>query len=368
MIFEMSGPAKVLFGRKVRAELPPLLPEGNVFIICGAHAEARIRKELLPRLAGRKTELFSSVPAEAPLDAADAALESARRINARSVIGWGGGSCIDGAKTVAALLDSGLTAAQCFRENLAAPERSCFFAALPTTAGTAAEMTPNAVLCDHSTSVKKSLRGSSMFADAALIDPELLEEAPLKVLFSSGFDALTQGIESTISAKADAMTQLFSVEGAFLTWQGLRRLAAGSREAEVFDMLARGCMLSGAAFVKSGLGAVHGIGHPVSGLKGVPHGVCCAILLPAVLEWNLPVSGGGMKALARRFSLNSPEELIAEIVELRRKCGLPENFKSWNLAPADFPFVVKNCRSGSMKSNPRPFSDEEVAALLESLI
>ena len=368
MIFEMSGPAEIFFGRKVREELPRLLPEGNVFILCGAHAEARIRKELLPRLAGRKTELFSAFPAEAPLDAADAALDAARRINARSVIGWGGGSCIDGAKTVAALLDSGMSAAQCFRENLTAPERSCFFAALPTTAGTAAEMTPNAVLCDHSTSVKKSLRGSSMFADAAVIDPELLEEAPLKVLFSSGFDALTQGIESTVSARADAMTQLLSVEGAFLTWQGLRRLAAGSREAEVFDMLCRGCMLSGAAFVKSGLGAVHGIGHPVSGLKGVPHGVCCAVLLPSVLKWNLPVSGEGMTALARRFSLGSPEALIAEIIDLRRKCGLPENFRDWGLARADFPFVVKNCRSGSMKSNPRPFSDEEVAVLLEALI
>ena len=133
-------------------------------------------------------------------------------------------------------------------------------------------------------------------------------------------------------------------------------------------MLVRGCMLSGAAFVKSGLGAVHGIGHPVSGLKGVPHGVCCAILLPAVLKWNLPVSGEGMKALARRFSLNSPEELIDEIIDLRRSCALPENFRDWGFSPADFPFVVKNCRSGSMKSNPRPFSDEEVAALLETLV
>ena len=368
MIFEMQSPEKVLFGRKIREELPALLPEGNVFILCGNHSKKRIENELLPRLKGRDVELFTGFPAEAPLHITDHALDAARRINVRSVIGWGGGSCIDGAKTVAALLDSGMSAAEVFRSNIALGERSCFFAALPTTAGTAAEMTPNAVLCDAESSVKKSLRGSSMFADAALIDPELLEDADEKVIYSSGFDALTQGIESTISAKADAMTMQLSIEGTFLTWQGLQRYSSGDRKAEVFDMLARGCMLSGTAFVRSGLGAAHGIGHPISGLKGVPHGVCCAVLLVEVLKWNFPVACKNMELLAKRLNCTSGTSLMDDIALLRRKCGLPENFKSWNLEREDFPFVVKNCRSGSMKSNPREFSDEEVCLLLEKLI
>ena len=368
MIFEMQSPAKVLFGRKVRFQLPGLLPEGNVFIICGKHALCRLEQELLPELEGRKVELFSGFPAEAPLDKTDEALKRARALNARSIIGYGGGSCIDGAKTVAALLDTELTAAAAFRENISLDERACFFAALPTTAGTAAEMTPNAVLCDGETGIKKSLRGAAMFADAALVDPELLEGSPLEVLYGSGFDALTQGIESTISAKADAMTMMLSVEGTFLTWNALQRHAAGENTPEIFDMLARGCMLSGAAFVRSGLGAAHGIGHPISGLKGVPHGVCCAILLPEVLKWNLPVAKEKMVQLAVRLGFAAAEEFIEAVIALRRKCALPENFKQWQLAREDFSFVVKNCRSGSMKSNPRPFSDDEVNQLLEKLI
>ena len=364
----MQCPEKVLFGRKTREELPALLPEGSVFIICGNHSKSRIEKELLPRLEGRKVELFTGFPAEAPLDITDQALAAARKINARSIIGWGGGSCIDSAKTVAALLDSGVSASEAFNANTALNGRSCFFAALPTTAGTAAEVTPNAVLCDPESSVKKSLRGSAMFADAAIIDPELLEDAPEKVIYSSGFDALTQGIESTISAKADAMTMQLSIEGTFLTWQGLQRYSSNDRTAETFDMLARGSMLSGTAFVRSGLGAAHGIGHPISGLKGVPHGVCCAILLVEVLKWNLPVAKKNMDLLAKRLNIASGEELIEEVAKLRRKCGLPENFKSWSLAPEDFPFVVKNCRSGSMKSNPREFSDEDVVLFLEKLV
>ena len=368
MIFEMQSPAKVLFGRKVRFQLSGLLPEGNVFILCGKHALPRIEKELLPALAGRVVELFSNFPAEAPLDVTDSALAAARRINARSIIGWGGGSCIDGAKTIASLLDRDFNAEKAFKENISLDERRCFFAALPTTAGTAAEMTPNAVLCDPETGVKKSLRGSAMFADVALVDPELLEDAPLSVLYGSGFDALTQGIESTISGKADSMTMMLSIEGTFLTWNALQQHTSGVRSAELFDMLARGCMLSGAAFVRSGLGAAHGVGHPISGLKGVPHGVCCAILLPEVLKWNLPVAKEKMEQLALRLGFSTAEELIEGVIQLRKKCNLPENFKDWQLTEADFPFVVKNCRSGSMKSNPRPFSDEEVCDLLEKLI
>ncbi|MBO5791364.1 MAG: iron-containing alcohol dehydrogenase [Lentisphaeria bacterium] len=368
MIFEMQGPEKVLFGKNVRHKLPELLPEGNLFIICGKHSQQRIKAELLPGLQGRKVEIFTGFPAEAPLDVTDNALSAARSLKARSIIGWGGGSCIDAAKTVASLLDSGISATEAFRTDLSLGQRSCFFAALPTTAGTAAEMTPNAVLCDPETGIKKSLRGTAMFADAALIDPELLKGAPDEVIFSSGFDALTQGIESTISAKADAMTVMLSVEGTFLTWQALQLYSANCKSDKVYEDLARGCMLSGAAFVRSGLGAAHGIGHPISGLKGVPHGVCCAVLLAEVLKWNLPVARPRMEQLALRLGINSPEEFIEEVIGLRRKCHLPENFKGWGLTLQDFPFVVKNCRSGSMKSNPRPFSDEEVAAFLEKLI
>ena len=100
----MQSPEKVLFGRKVREKLPELLPDGNVFIICGNHSKDTVEKELLPKLSGKQVELFSGFPAEAPLDVTDHALDTARRISARSIIGWGGGSCIDAAKTVASLL------------------------------------------------------------------------------------------------------------------------------------------------------------------------------------------------------------------------------------------------------------------------
>jgi alcohol dehydrogenase class IV len=82
----------------------------------------------------------------------------------------------------------------------------------------------------------------------------------------------------------------------------------------------------------------------------------------------LPAARAKMEQLTLRFGLETPEQLIDEVITLRNRCGLPENFKQWQLNTADFPFIVKNCRSGSMKSNPRPFSDEEVCTFLEKLI
>jgi alcohol dehydrogenase class IV len=126
-------------------------------------------------------------------------------------------------------------------------------------------------------------------------------------------------------------------------------------------------MQTGMAFAASGLGAVHGIGHPAGSIMHIPHGVCCAILLPAVLKFNLPACRERFEELARALDFASPEALISEVIRLRREVGLPENFRSYGFQDEYIPFIVKNCRSGSMKCNPRAMSDDEAAALLKEL-
>lgn len=369
MIFELEMPARALFGRGVRFELFSALKPGKTLLLCGKHSTARIESEkarLFP--AGTTLLLQSGFPAEAPLDELEKLLTFARREKVDSIVAWGGGSCIDAAKAAAALLNAPMSAAEAFRTSASLPKHTCFFAALPTTAGTAAEMSPNAVIHDPETGIKKSLRGEGMFADLALIDPELLDDAPDPVIFGAGFDALTQGIESAISRKSDNLSRLVAIEGAYLSFFGLKAASAGDRSPAISDMLCRGSMLTGAAFVRSGLGAVHGIGHPVSGLRGVPHGVCCGILLPVMLKRNLECARFALKELALRFGIDTPERLIEEIEVLRSECQIPADFKPWGVRHEDIPFIVANCRSGSMKCNPRELSDAEVQQIMESLI
>jgi len=370
MTSQVTLPEILRFGRGVRHELATLLPPGAVLILCGKHSRARVEGELLPRLDGREVEIIPDFPPEPPLDRVDAAVAAGRRIKAASVIGWGGGSAIDGAKAVAALLNWEGSCADAFYGRSAPEERTCFFAAVPTTAGTGAEVTANAVLTDPKTGIKQSLRCPGMTANAVLSDPELVEEAPLSVLAGSGMDALTQSVESFLSRKADTLSRELARSAGTMLWNALRAIAAGTCDASGFDRLTQGSLLAGCALSKSGLGAVHGVGHPAGSRGHIPHGVCCAILLPTVLEWNRAVPAAEAALSEFALALTGDKDagrFIAGIRDLRKSLSLPEDFRAWNFTAEDVTFVVDHCRSGSMKSNPRDLSDEEVRQLMESL-
>ena len=183
-------------------------------IICGRHSAGRLEKELLPRLNG-KAEIFC-VPAEIPLSFVAKAVSVAENMRCSAVVGWGGGSAMDAAKAVAALMYAPESVENYFYCRAAAPERKTFLALLPTTAGTGAEVTANAVLCDEKTGIKQSLRTPGMSADAALVDPELLMDAPPGVIAASGMDALTQALESFVSSKATSFTKQLALNSAAL--------------------------------------------------------------------------------------------------------------------------------------------------------
>ena len=145
MKFEISLPQDIRFGRKCRFDLISLLPEGAVLFVCGKHAKERIQKEMLPLLENRKVLIFSGLSGEPQLSEIEEIIALARPENIQSVIGWGGGSAMDAAKAAAALLHEKQPVSEYFYARALAEERQVFFAALPTTAGTGAEVTANAV-------------------------------------------------------------------------------------------------------------------------------------------------------------------------------------------------------------------------------
>lgn len=366
MNFAINLPEKIHFARQCRFLLPGILPEGNVLFICGKHSKKRIEEEMLPLFPGRKVIISTGFSGEPLLTEVEEVLSLARKENISSVIGWGGGSAMDGAKAVAALLHENQPVAEYFYGRTVAGERKVFFAALPTTAGTGAEVTANAVLTDSSNGIKQSLRTPGMAPDAALVDPELVEECPFSVMAASGFDALTQAIEGFISRKANTLTQCFArsaVRDIFLNLE-----AACSHDPQAVDAVTQGSLNAGIGLSQSGLGAVHGIGHPLGSLLHVPHGICCGTLLVEVLRFNMPAVSSQLDELAACCGEINGGALIEKIAALRLKLGVPADFKQYHLDRKHFDFIVKNCRSGSMKSNPRDMSDDEVIQLLEKML
>ena len=363
MLFNGSIPENIHFGRKCRHLWKNFLIPGKVLLVCGRHSVPILQAET----AALEQECkIVTVSGELPLSEIEAILNSVKNDGFTNIVGWGGGSAMDGAKALAALITAPLPAAEYFYCRAELPKRECRLILIPTTAGTGAEITANAVICDHATNIKQSLRGPGMTADAALVDPELLEAAPEKVTVSAAFDALTQALESFTSARATPLTRSIAATAAALILQNLET-AVCRRTPAAFDALARGSMLTGIAFAASGLGAVHGLAHPLGSLLSIPHGECCAILLLPVLKRNSAADPELFTALAQECGYSSAEALFTEISVLQKKFDIPQNFKKYGLTPADYDFIVKNCRSGSMKCNRKFYSDDDVRELLGEL-
>ncbi len=361
-MFSYQFPGRIIFGRGVAGNLGGLLPqEGNIAIVCGGHAEKFVREEIFPQLEGRKIFLYSGVKPEPDIDE----VEHFRENFASIVIGIGGGSAMDCAKILSMLMTNPGSCADYFYKRASFSEKGVFFAALPTTAGTGAEVTSNAVLTDPRTGIKQSVKHEDMFADLALVDPELTFGAPPSVTAGSGMDALTQTIEGYCSLKSTAGSRALSAAGAELILKNLRRAVNDDHDAR--EAVAEGSLLGAMAFAQSSLGSVHGIGHPLGSILHIPHGLCCAVLLLEVLKHNYRHDRTRLDSLAAKLGFSDGKSLLDELSSLRAALGLPENFRNWKLGREHYQFIIKNCRSGSMKTNPCDFSDSEVEDILEAL-
>ena len=234
------------------------------------------------------------VDGEPTIASARAALEAARQHRADVVIACGGGSAIDLGKAVAALLaNTGdpLDYLEVVGRGQALTERSLPFIAVPTTAGTGAEVTRNAVLSVPEERQKVSLRSPLMLPALAVVDPELTLALPPALTASTGMDALTQLIEPYVSVKASPLTDAICVEGLPRVARALRRAVTDGNDLDARTNMSLASLFGGLALANAALGAVHGFAAPIGGRFPAPHGAVCAALLPHVMKANVRALG-----------------------------------------------------------------------------
>ena len=310
MRFDFATAGRVLAGAGRAAELPEVLAGlGSRVLVCTGANPGR-HAGLLAGL-GLPARVFP-VAGEPTIELARAGAAAAREHRADVIAAIGGGSVIDTGKAVAMLAGNGGDPLDYLEiigsgQAITRPPAPCV--AVPTTAGTGAEVTANAVLAAPEHGLKASLRSPLMIPRVALVDPELTLSCPAPVTAASGLDALTQCLEPFVSVRANPLT-----DG--LAREGLRRAAAGLRAAyaDGTDLAARTDMslcslLGGMALANAKLGAVHGLAGVVGGTADIPHGVACAALLPAVIEanvaalWSAPDGGRALQRYAEAAQL-----------------------------------------------------------------
>jgi alcohol dehydrogenase class IV len=367
--FTLVYPPKIIFGQNSLKELPDNLPvKSRILLVTGKSLRQSGRIEEVENLLSSFPVIhFCGIPPEPPLSSVDELAALGRKGKVTAVVAIGGGSVIDAAKAAAILIPREGACGEYFHGNRKILDKGLFFAALPTTAGTGAEITVNSVLTDTATKIKKSLKSPFMVPDLAIVDPVLTLGASPELTAASGLDAFTQAVESFTSADANIATKALACKAAGIIFRNLTRAYENSNDMDARTEMAKGSLLSAMAFSQSGLGAVHGLAHPAGALLGIPHGVICAILLSPVLEWNLPECRTDYDELAKACGLRNANEFIAETRELSSKLKIPPDLSGYGLKSGHFPFIMKNCRSRSMECNPRQMTDADISKLLESL-
>ena len=241
------------------------------------------------RDAGFSPVIFDGVLANPTDKVAEAAFSAFQTSKCDSLIGFGGGSAMDTAKAVRAMAANPDKSIYSFEGIGKVGKVGPFMVCVSTTSGTAAEVTSNAVITDTNRKVKMVIIDSALIPDIAVNDPSLMVGLPAAVTAATGMDALTHAIEAYVSVGAHTLTDHSALAAIKVIAEYLPQAVANGKDLKAREMMAHGQFLAGMAFNSAGLGYVHSLAHQPGATHNLPHGVCNAIMLPVVCEFNLPV-------------------------------------------------------------------------------
>lgn len=323
------------------------------------------------RAGGAEVTVLADIPAEPTLAAFAERLARADAFALDAVVGFGGGSVLDVAKLLAALHRTGRRAEEFFGLGLL-PGRALHLLCVPTTAGTGSEVSPNAILLDETSLLKKGVVSPWLVPDAAFVDPELTLSVPPALTAATGLDALTHCVEAYANKFAHPAVDLYALEGIRLI---STNLAAAVRDGK--NLAARSAVLLGSLYGGLCLGpvntaAVHALAYPLGGEFHVGHGLSNSLLLPHVLRFNLPAAPARYAAIARALgvTLAGDDTAVASagigrLAELSRECGLPSGLAAVGVPRDAIPRMAEGAMKVTrlLKNNPRELTAADAEAI-----
>ena len=351
----------------------------RAFIASGRHVvkSGEIKKitDVLDEIGVTYT-FFTDIKPNPSIENVQNGVKAFQKFNADCIIAVGGGSVMDTSKAIGIIINNPEFADVRSLEGVAPTKKHAVFTiAVPTTAGTAAEVTINYVITDVEKKRKFVCVDVNDIPEVAVVDPEMMYSMPVALTAATGMDALTHAIEGYITKGHCEISDMFHLEAIRLIAKNLR--SAVENDPEGRNGMALGQYIAGMGFSNVGLGIVHSMAHGLSALYDTPHGVACAILLPLGLEYNAPVSSQRYRAIGKAMevpyidSMNDEEAAkatIAAVKKLGADVGIPADLKEI-VKDEDVQFLAESafadaCRPG----NPRDTSVEEIAALYRSLM
>ena len=326
--------------------------------------------------AGVAYEIYSEIKPNPTIENVKDGVEACKKAGADCIIAIGGGSSMDTAKAIGIIITNPEYADIRSLEGAAPTKNPCLpIIAVPTTAGTAAEVTINYVITDVEKNRKFVCVDPHDIPVVAIVDPDMMASMPKGLTAATGMDALTHAIEGYITKGAWELSDMFHLKAIEIISKSLRGAVANTPEGR--EGMALGQYIAGMGFSNVGLGIVHSMAHGLSALYDTPHGVACAIILPTGLEYNKPVAGKRYRAIGKAMQVpgidamtdeEAADATIAAVKQLSADVGIPANLHGI-LKEEDVPFLAKSAYADACcPGNPRDTSEEEIAELYKSLL
>jgi alcohol dehydrogenase class IV len=374
-VYEHSTPGKLIFGPKSINELTKEIPLKGVPLIITDKgvSNAGILQKVTEVLEGAsiRYHLFDRIEPDPPFEIVEEAATVYEKNGCTVVIGLGGGSSIDGAKAVSLKVSQKGN----LREyGMGKPVEGILIPtyAIPTTAGTGAEVTAVAVITDRESKTKMVMRGTQLIPTTVILDPELLGSIPPKVAAETGADALTHAIESYVSVNSNVITEALALSAIRIIARNLRRMVANPGDIETAGQMLMASCMAGLSFSNAGLGLTHSLAHPVGAFYHVSHGLSCAIYLPVVMEFNLPTCPEKFASIAdamgenvRLFSLyHAAKQAVLAVKELFAEIGIPKTLSELGISFQLHPKMVEDALAAvPTQRNPRKADRDQISKL-----
>lgn len=326
--------------------------------------------------AGLAYDIYSDIKPNPTIENVQHGVEEFKKSGADYIVAIGGGSSMDTAKAIGIIINNPEFADVRSLEGVAPTKKASVpIIAVPTTAGTAAEVTINYVITDVEKDRKMVCVDPHDIPIAAVVDPDMMSTMPASLTAATGMDALTHAIEGYITKAAWELSDMFHLKAIEIIARSLR--GAVKNDGEGREGMALGQYVAGMGFSNVGLGIVHSMAHPLGALYDTPHGIANAIILPTVMEYNAPATGEKYRDIAKAMGVEGTEKMSQEeyrkaaidaVKQLSKDVGIPDNLKEI-VKPEDVPFLAQSafddaCRPG----NPRDTSVEEIAELYKKLL
>ena len=323
-------------------------------------------------------EIYSDVKANPTIANVQNGVEAFKASGADFIVALGGGSAIDTAKGIGIVFNNPEFADVKSLEGVAdTKQKAVPTFALPTTAGTAAEVTINYVIIDEDAKKKMVCVDPNDIPAVAIVDPELMYSMPKGLTAATGMDALTHAIESYITPGAWVMSDMLELKAIEMIAANLKAAVDNGSDPVAREAMSQAQYIAGMGFSNVGLGIVHSMAHPLGALYDTPHGVANAIILPTVMEYNAPATGEKYREIARAMGVQGVDAMTQEeyrkaaieaVKQLSKDVGIPADLKDI-VKPEDIDFLAQSafddaCRPG----NPRATSVEEIKQLYLSLM